>query len=204
MWKTEIRALSETPAETGPVDIGANLKALRLARGRTLAAAAAQCGVSAATLSRIENGQLSPTFDVVSKITEGFGVGLRELLSFKARQGFAGWRALTRAGEGRVVETPHYRLELLGEEVAAKPYLVFRAEILARAREDFETLQAHPGQEQVIVQSGRVQVWTEHYAPVELGPGDSFAFDSAMGHALVSLSPEPAVVLWVCDARETR
>ncbi len=46
--------------------------------------------------------------------------------------------------------------------------------------------------------SGQVEVFTEFYAPVVLAPGDSIYFDSAMGHALVSVSDEEAEVLWIC------
>lgn len=204
MWKTEIRDSAETPPAAAPApSLGASLKALRLDRALTLTALATESGVSAATLSRIESGQLSPTFEVIAKICRGLCTGLEELLSYGTRKRLAGWRSLTRAGDGRVIETPHYRLELLCDDVIRKPYLVFRAEIRARSLDEFETLQAHPGQEQLVVQSGRVRVFTEHYAPADLGPGDSFAFDSAMGHALVSLEAEPATVLWVCDLRET-
>ena len=45
--------------------------------------------------------------------------------------------------------------------------------------------------------SGRLALFTEFYQPVELGEGDSAYYDAEMGHALVSLSEEDAVVLWV-------
>ena len=167
----------------------------------TLKAAAAVCSVSAATLSRIENGTLSPTFDVISNICAGFGVGIHYLLSYDARQKVSGWRIVTRSGAGRLIETPHYRFEFLCDDMVHKPFIVLRAEILTRSIDEFGPLQSHAGQEQIVVQSGTVEVWIEHYAPAVLDTGDSLAFDSALSHAVISLSKEPATVLWICDSQ---
>ncbi|SFJ23117.1 helix-turn-helix domain-containing protein [Celeribacter neptunius] len=189
------------PAE----DIGRNLKALRQARGMSLTASAARCSVSAATLSRIENGLLSPTYDVISKICEGFEIGIRDLIGYGDRVALSGWTSATRAGAGRIVETPHYRFELLCDEILAKPFLVFRADILCRSMAEFGALQSHAGQEQIVVQSGRVEVWIEQYKPRLLDAGDSLAFDSRLGHAVISVGGDtPARVLWICDSQEVR
>ncbi|WP_424931680.1 helix-turn-helix domain-containing protein [Amaricoccus macauensis] len=182
-----------------PVNIGQSLALLRKDRGLTLRAAAAECSVSAATLSRIENGSLSPTYDVISNICAGFGIGIRELLGYGTRSRFSGWRSVTRAGTGRTLETPHYRYTFLCDDTAQNPFMVLRTEILRSSLEDFGPLLAHAGHEQLVVESGTVEVHLEHYAPARLEKGDSLAFDSALGHAVISLSEEPAVVLWICD-----
>jgi Cupin domain. len=51
------------------------------------------------------------------------------------------------------------------------------------------------------VLEGDVLVYTEEYAPLPLSEGDSTYFDSTMGHAVVSVSKEDALVLWVCVAQ---
>lgn len=197
MWKTDILPASEVPETAKNLPLPDILKSLRQARDLTLSKLAVQSGLSVSTLSRIESGQLSPTFETLEKICSGLGIGMNAFFSAGQTSSLSGWRSLTRKGQGRIVETPHYRLELLCDDVVAKHALVFRAEILARDLADFDGLQHHMGQEQIVVQSGNVRVFTEHYAPVDLAPGDSFAFDSAMGHALISLSDAPAEVLWV-------
>lgn len=203
MWKTEIRKSSRSATLPKPsLSIGENLAALRKDRGMTLKAAAAVCSVSAPTLSRIENGTLSPTFNVIASICAGFGVGISEFLSYSSKQKVSGWRTVTRLGTGRTIETPQYRFEFLCDDMIRKPFIVLRAEILMKSIEEFGPLQSHSGQEQIVVQSGRVEIWTEHYAPAVLETGDSLAFDSALGHAVISLSEEPATVLWICDSLE--
>ncbi|WP_161491293.1 cupin domain-containing protein [Bradyrhizobium neotropicale] len=47
------------------------------------------------------------------------------------------------------------------------------------------------------VLSGEVLLYTEHYAPIRLSPGDCSYFDSTMGHALVSAGEEDALILWI-------
>jgi len=199
MWKTEIRSADQAVEPTRRIPLPEVLKTLRQGQDLTLAKLAEQSGLSVSTLSRIESGQLSPTFETIEKLCAGLGISVSGF--FNAGQGatLSGWRSLTRNGQGRIMETPHYRLELLCDDVIAKRSLVFRARILARDLSEFDALQRHTGAEQIVVQSGRVRVFTEHYAPADLEPGDSFAFDSAMGHALISLSEEPAEVLWVSD-----
>lgn len=203
MWKDEVRR-SRKPGDPAPpsVSIAESLAALRRDRGLTLKSAATRCSVSAATLSRIENGSLSPTFDVISNICAGFGIGIRDFLSYGSRSKVSGWRSITRQGTGRILETPHYRFEILGDDIVQTPFIVLRAEILTRSIDDFGPLQSHSGHEQIVVQSGTIEVWIEHYVPARLEAGDSLAFDSALGHAVISLSEGPATVLWICDGQD--
>jgi hypothetical protein len=62
--------------------------------------------------------------------------------------------------------------------------------------------QSHSGHEQIVVQSGAIEVRIEYYAPSRLGIGDSISFDRSLGHAVLSVSEDPAVVLWICDSQD--
>jgi quercetin dioxygenase-like cupin family protein len=55
----------------------------------------------------------------------------------------------------------------------------------------------HPGEEVLYVLDGDVELNTEHYAPVQLGPGDCAYYDSSMGHACISTNEKEALVFWV-------
>ncbi|WP_158773993.1 helix-turn-helix domain-containing protein [Cobetia sp. L2A1] len=180
--------------------IGDNLKALRKARGLTIASMALSSGISAASISRIENGRISPTFEVIVSLAKGLEVDVSELFYHAEEHAFRGWLALTRAQEGEVVETPNYRYRPLCNNVASKEYMVLETTILNRNLAEFGDLQRHAGQEQVIVTSGEVTVWTELYDPIELAVGDSLAFDSTLGHAITYNGETPATITWVCSA----
>ena len=49
------------------------------------------------------------------------------------------------------------------------------------------------------VLSGEILMYSDCYAPLTLSAGDSCYFDSAMGHACISVGDEDARVLWVCS-----
>lgn len=60
--------------------IAVRLKALRHERGWSLDQLAARTGVSRATLSRLENGEVSPTANVLGRLCTAFGVTLSRLM----------------------------------------------------------------------------------------------------------------------------
>ncbi|MGN6581407.1 MAG: helix-turn-helix domain-containing protein [Bordetella sp.] len=58
-----------------------HLRALRTDRGLTLQNLSAESGVSRATLSRIENGEVSPTAETLGRLASAFGLPLSQLLA---------------------------------------------------------------------------------------------------------------------------
>ena len=60
--------------------LAARLKSLRQERGLSLAQLSARSGVSRATLSRIENGEVSPTAQVLGKLCSAFSMTLSRLM----------------------------------------------------------------------------------------------------------------------------
>lgn len=68
--------------------IALRLKALRAERGWPLEELAERSGVSRATLSRLENGEVSPTASVLGKLCAAFGLTLSRLM-LMAEEGYA-------------------------------------------------------------------------------------------------------------------
>lgn len=180
-----------------PIDLATRLRALRLARGWTLAQAAAAIGLARSTLSKIENGQMSPTYEALKKLAEGLGMSLPQLFSPAATQQAGGRRVVTRGGEGERLITPTYEHELLAQGLSAKRMLPYRARIHARRLEEFDGWVRHEGEEFLYVLTGIVRLYTESFEPAELRRGDSAYYDATMGHNLISVSEEDATVLWV-------
>lgn len=180
------------------VDLGLKLKRMRADRGWTLEEVSRRTGVARSTLSKIENGQMSPTYDVLQRITRGMDLDLVELFDTRRQAVPFGRRSVIRAGEGKLHPTSTYEYEVLATDLSRKRMLPFKARIRARSLDDFSGWVRHEGEEFFCVLSGRVEVFTEFYASVVLEAGDSIYFDSTMGHALVSVSPEDAEVLWIC------
>ncbi|CAB3638899.1 XRE family transcriptional regulator [Achromobacter mucicolens] len=173
------------------------LRALRQARAWTLKQAAEATGVSASTLSKIENSLLSPTYDNLIKIAAGLDLDVAELFTASDAHMGTGRRSLSRQGEGRQYETPYYDHRLLCTALSHKRMMPFHTRVKARSFDEFQDWSRHGGEEFVYVLEGEVQLYTEFYEPARLKAGESFYIDSRMGHRVISLSPEDAIVLWV-------
>ena len=194
-----IRIAREDGAETvpEPVDLAARVRELRKARGWTLEQAAVQAGLARSTLSKIENGQMSPTYDAVRKLAEGLKVSVPQLFTPAPKAQVSGRMAVTKSGTGSAHVTATYEHELLGGGLRAKQMLPYRATIRARSLEDFDGWVRHEGEEFLYVLTGIVRLYTEFYEPVDLKRGDSAYYDATMGHNVISLSEEDATLLWV-------
>ena len=178
--------------------LGSRIRALRSGKGWTLQQASQATGLARSTLSKIENGQMSPTHDALIKLASGFGMGLSALFSTPAASGTAaGRRSVCRDGEGVAHNTPQYHHRLLCNDLSTKDMVPFRTRVAARRYEDFDDWSRHAGEEFVYVLEGRIRLYTEFYAPVDLERGDSFYIDSTMGHRVISIGEHDADVLWV-------
>ena len=178
--------------------LGRRVKELRKARGMTLEKLGRCVGLTAPTLSKIENASLSVTYDTLVALSEALSVGVTELFADGRDELPTARRDLTRAGEGDVYETDVYRYEMLCPNLARKKIIPIRATIKAHSIEMFPRLISHAGEEFVYVLAGVVELRTEHYQPTVLRQGDSAYFDSRMGHALLSAGETDATILWVC------
>src|SRR5690242_14156875 len=72
---------------TVEVDLGARIRALRLARGETLRRLAAEAGVTESFLSQVERGVASPSIASVQRIARALGQSIAELFAADERAG---------------------------------------------------------------------------------------------------------------------
>lgn len=187
-------------SEGGPSEgfhLGRRIRALRRDRKLTLGEAGRLTGLATSTLSKIENDQMSPTFDVVQKLAAGFGIDVTELFAGNLGHDAAGRRSITLAGTGRPMETSVYAHRLIAAELKHKKILPFVTTIKARSLDDFTAWSQHRGEEFLYVLEGEICFHTAHYEAAILGVGDSVYIDSSMQHACYSTSEQDAVVLWV-------
>ena len=203
MQKHETPSLIRIARENGadaavePINLGIRVRELRKARGWTLEQAANQAGLARSTLSKIENGQMSPTYEALKKLAEGLAISVPQLFTPPSKTQVNGRLALTKSGEGQAHATATYEHELLGGGLRTKQMLPYRATIRARSMEDFDGWVRHDGEEFLYVLTGIVRLYTEFYEPVDLKRGDSAYYDATMGHNVISLSEEDATLLWV-------
>ncbi|MEM0976566.1 MAG: XRE family transcriptional regulator [Pseudomonadota bacterium] len=191
------RADGSSPGHTEPLNLGMRVRQLRKERNWTLEQAAQEAGLARSTLSKIENDQMSPTFDAVKKLADGLGISVPQLFTPPKSEQVMARLSVTKQGTGREHVTATYEHDLLAPELKAKAMLPYRTRVRARSFDDFDGWVRHDGEEFMFVLSGIVQFFTEFYEPVELRRGDSAYYDAAMGHNVISLSEEDAMILWV-------
>jgi len=197
--KSLIRIARESGAQelAQPLDLGQRVRELRKSRNWTLEQAAQQAGLARSTLSKIENGQMSPTYEALKKLAVGLEISVPQLFTPPSKGQVNGRMALTRAGEGSGQLTTTYEHELLAEQLTKKQMLPYRARIRARSFDDFDGWVRHDGEEFLYVLTGTIRLFTEYYEPVEMKRGDSAYYDASMGHNVISTSAEDATLLWV-------
>jgi transcriptional regulator with XRE-family HTH domain len=181
--------------------LGENLKSLRQRHGWTLHEVSRQTGVAVSTLSKVENDQMSLTYDKLLQISEGLGLSLAEFLAADEPE-IAGLarRSVNRKEDGLRQTTPNYDYLYLSTDITRKRMIPVLTRIRARSLDDFGPLLKHSGEEFIFVLEGAIEVHTEHYQPIRLETGESTYIDSDMGHAYIAVGRKDALVLGVCSS----
>lgn len=186
---------------------GSALHTLRTARGWTLAEVARRTGLPTSSLSKIENDRMSLSYDKLTRLCAGLEIDIAELFAADAAASapiaVAGRRSITRAGEGRMIETSSYMHLYPAADLLNKLFVPIIAELRARSLADFGELIRHPGEEYACVLEGVAELHTDLYAPLRLEAGDSVYFDSGMGHAYIAVGQSTCRVLSICSDEET-
>ena len=180
-----------------PLNLGERVRELRKARNWTLEQAATHTGLARSTFSKIENGQMSPTYEALKKLAEGLSISIPQLFTPPQKNQINGRMALTRQGEGAQQATATYEHELLADMLTKKKMLPYRARVRARTIEEFDGWVRHDGEEFLYVLTGVIKLFTEFYEPAVMRRGDCAYYDATMGHNAISVSDEDATILWV-------
>ena len=188
---------------------GGTIRTVRKRAGLTLAELSERTGLAVSTLSKLEMGQVSRSYDTLMTISKGLGIDMAELLDSTPHPGGApthgGRRVVHRAGDGQHVETRSYSQSYLATELLNKRMTPIFVELHARTLDEFKAefgdLIRHPGEEFTYVLEGEVEFHTELYAPLTLRAGDSIYFDSEMGHAYLKASDAPCRTITTCSPR---
>jgi len=176
--------------------VGAQVRALRTALGMKLADLAASAGLSPGMLSKVENGQTSPSLATLQALASALNMPLASLFTKVDRKSEA---SFVKAGQGLTIErrgtAKGHRYQLLGHgvrgEVGVEPYLI----TLDRSSDAYPIFQ-HEGVEFLYMLEGVVAYahGDRHYV---MEPGDSLLFDADLPHGPLELKRVPAVYLSV-------
>ncbi len=183
-------AESDDESNDGSDDVGARLRAARLAKGLSARQLAARAQVTPAYLSRLENGQLSPTVSTLSRVMQALDEPVALLFAAEDTPG-----PLVRRGERRVIRNHGVADELLSPTRSGR--LEVLETVVAPLAGSGDEPYSHPGDEECIVLLAgllHVQVREEVYV---LEPGDALTFSCRVSHAWRNPGPLEARAMWI-------
>jgi transcriptional regulator with XRE-family HTH domain len=163
-------------ADASDIDalIAGRLLALRQARGLSLSELAALCGVSKATVSKVERAQSSPSAAILGRLAAGLGIPLAQLLTDE--RSAVAQRVRRRADQPlwRDPELGYRRRQVAERDAANGPELV-EIELPRGAQVHYPRWSGRPYRQRLWVVDGalRVAYGDEVY---ELAPGDCLDF----------------------------
>jgi transcriptional regulator with XRE-family HTH domain len=182
-------------------NLGQRLRELRTRNRWRIADVSHMTGLAASTISKVENGRMSLTYDKLQQLASGLSLDLAELFTDHRKPdnpAVTARRSMGKAGDGVALAADSYQWRFLNADLAPKQMVPIIGEATARSIEEFGELIRHEGEEFVLVLEGAVKVYTEFYAPATLGVGDHMYIDSRMGHAYLASGEGKCRVLVVC------
>ncbi len=196
--------LSEARERVLEVAIGREVRGYRRQKGVTVAELADETGLSTGMLSKIENGNTSPSLTTLQALSHALSVPLTAFF-----RGFEERRAAVHTPAGTGVETEGagtragHQYTLLGHiganasGVTVEPYLI----TLTRESDVFPTFQ-HAGIETIYMLDGALRY--RHGDDVyDLRPGDTLFFDADSPHGPEALDRLPARFLSIIAYPQT-
>lgn len=173
----------------------------RVAQGLSLRALSARAGMPYSTLSKLENGKMALTYDKLIRLAQALNVDLKDIITVEGEVVApiaVGRRSVTRAGEEFDAKSDRHAHHYPAAELLGKMMIPIIIDVHARSVEELGGLVRHAGEEYLYVLCGTMELHSDLYAPLPLGPGDSVYFDSGMAHAYVWTSEDKCTVLSVC------
>jgi transcriptional regulator with XRE-family HTH domain len=173
--------------------VGPRLRALRRRRGTSLIELAAETGLSASTLSRLENGKRRPTLEQLLPLARAHDVPLDDLVGSHP------------TGDPRIHLRPVTHRGMTFVPLAHRPGGVqaFKVIYPPASRWGAPTPRTHEGYEWFTVLDGHVTFVLRGRA-VRMGPGETAEFDTRQPHWLGSTGEQPAELLTLMDPQGER
>ena len=184
------------------IAIGKQVRASRKRLHLTVAALAKQARMSAGMLSKIENGQTSPSLSTLTSLAKALQVPVTSFF-----RGYEEQRDVTfiKAGEGLPIERrgsgAGHQYQLLGHTIG-KPYNIEPYLITIDDQSEVFPVFQHAGMEFIYMLEGRV-VYRHANQNYTLEPGDSLFFDAEASHGPDEIQKLPCRYLSIIISEAT-
>lgn len=185
--------------------VGARLRVMRKQKGFTLKRLSQASGVPLSTLSKIELGQASLSYDKLMVISQALSIDMSVLIKANPisddNPNLSATVVTTRLTDHEAYPTDNYLHKFLFSDISGKTMTPIIATLHSRSVDDFGDFIRHPGQEFALVLSGAVKIVFENGTVIHLKRNEAAYFDSSQGHVYLSAGKRPAEVLAVCTNR---
>jgi len=173
------------------VDLGARIRALRIARGETLRTLAAEAGVTESFLSQVEREVARPSIASVQRIARALGTSIAELFATDDRAGVV----VRAAARRRVVYQGLGAIDEFLTRATDGKLQVIMSTIEPGGGTGEEAYTHDSDEEVVVVLEGVLDLWVgqEHY---RLETGDAVTHSSRVPHRNTNPGPGVARVLF--------
>ena len=182
------RTLHRSPPEPKK-DMGDKLRQLRQRLNLGIVEAARQAGISPGFLSAIESTKAHPSIATLQRLTTAYNTTVLEFFNTPPHSS-----RLIRPNERRCLSAlPGTRMELLSVGTKMLECMLFRVQPKCGS----DGAYSHVGEEFIYMLSGTLEVWLDEMERHVLRAGDSFWFESNLGHRWFNPADEEAVLIWI-------
>ena len=185
--------------------IGERLRHIRKQQKLTLTQLSKLCGVSASTLSRMENTDLSVNLEKLQRIAVTLGIDQSKLLASanlksdkkaNSPEKILARRSIERKGQAKVLNEGDMKTRYLFSDLRKKRMDVMHIELHPTPIEETEFIK-HPGEKLMYVLDGTIEIHSEYYTTTRFESGDAMYIDSNMWHCAIAIGAKPAKILVV-------
>jgi len=170
-------------------NLGGKLRRLRRKCGLGVAEAARRAKISPGFVSAIERSQANASVATLLRLAAAYGTTVIDLFDLPRQPS-----RLVKPRERRVLQTESgVRMELLSTGTTMLESMLFHVAPGAGS----DGAYSHQGEEFIYMLKGSLEIWLDELDCYVLNEGDSFWFESTLGHRWFNPSKQGAVLLWI-------
>jgi DNA-binding transcriptional MerR regulator/quercetin dioxygenase-like cupin family protein len=172
-----------------PTELGPKLRRLRKRSGMGVVEASKKAKISAGFLSALELSRANPSVATLQRLAATYGTTVLEFFDLPKQSS-----RLVRPRDRHAIQTQSgVKIELLSVGARQLESQLFRVPPGSGSDGSY----SHQGEEFIHMISGTLEIWLDELQSHTLNQGDSFWFESTIGHRWYNPSSEEAVLLWV-------
>ena len=170
-------------------EIGERLRRMRRNLNLGIAEAAQQAGLSTGFLSAIELSRANASIATLQRLAATYNSTILDFFEMPRHR-----MRLIRPDQRRLLKTDSgVRMELLSVGTKMLECMLFRVS----PHSGSDGAYSHAGEEFIYMMAGELEIWLDEQDRYLLRKGDSFWFESNLGHRWFNPSDKEAVLIWI-------